>query len=388
MKKALLLLLPLLLILGISCDSRYEGDPPVPTELTVTPTDDIILPAEGGSKTLTVTSNTAILAESDQQWCKVTQGEGTITISADALAGEAGPAAVVSITAGMFEKDLRTVTINVSQESFVAQNSMVLEVGTIGQTTAVVKVTPSNNEFPYTSGVVQVKDINDNYGGSVATYLESFIAEAILNFESVEVVYSAISYKGNTEVAAQYLLPNTEYYAFAVEINEQCELVSEVQSLEFKTLAATSGPDLSIIGTTTDYYDGDDAAEINVDYSVFAGKAMLFCDFAVGADATGWFYDISLSSDALVALSDEQIIEELVKGEMQGVSLVDLLTLDILEWDVEYTLLAVAQDDAVNRGTVYRHNFTLVREGAGDISVILGAPALAPKLDILRAKMK
>jgi hypothetical protein len=94
----------------------------VEASLELTPPDDIEFYAEGGSETVTVTTNKAVWdVESDQEWCVVTKGNGGFTVAAEPNnTDKPMPTATVTVTAGTGE-NIITQTIRVTQEGIAVQ---------------------------------------------------------------------------------------------------------------------------------------------------------------------------------------------------------------------------------------------------------------------------
>lgn len=104
----------------------------------------------------------------------------------------------------------------------------------IGVNSVTMSVTPSDNEAVYLYDILQVEILEQHHGGSVKTYVQNLVASALEEMD-LEAVYYRIGTKGADSYTYQSLAPDTEYIAFAVAINVNCEAIGEVASELFST---------------------------------------------------------------------------------------------------------------------------------------------------------
>lgn len=105
----------------------------------------------------------------------------------------------------------------------------------IGVNSVTMSVTPSDNNAVYLYDILQVEIFEQYHEGSVKTYVKNLVASALEEMQDIEMVYYRIGTMGEESYSYNTLSPDTEYIAFAVALNVECEAVGEVESQTFRT---------------------------------------------------------------------------------------------------------------------------------------------------------
>lgn len=105
----------------------------------------------------------------------------------------------------------------------------------IGVNSVTMSVTPSDNNAVYLYDILQVEILEQYHEGSVKTYVKNLVASALEEMADLEAVYARIGTMGKDSYSYKTLTPDTEYIAFAVALNVECEAIGEVESQTFRT---------------------------------------------------------------------------------------------------------------------------------------------------------
>ena len=207
--------------------------------------------------------------------------------------------------------------------------------------------------------------------------------------------------KGTSEGEILYLNPETDYKLGAVLMGKNGEFLSDVHFSEpFKTLAMEYA-DITVSATYDKYYDGDAlAAAVADQYDQYKGYAMLPVEISVEGDDYAelycaiFTYEEGIDDPAIY--SDVDLYGSLIEyGYIWGGGLnVNYRA----PWDTKLMIAAMAMDYEGNYSPVYRHAFTLTKDGASPVEDLIGtksadlkaaAVSAAPaqqKIQIKRAK--
>lgn len=225
--------------------------------LTLDPSEDIVFGAEGGTETITVTSNAEWTVESDNPDHfpveKISETQFTVSAAANSDAEEL-PTATVTVTAGE-DGAVQTATLKVSQ---LGPDPLVLTIilENITATSTDMTVTPSVETARYYFDVIQKSILNEHHSGDLAVYMENMMAEAINNYGSVEEAMNVLCDTGKQSWTFDNLRPETEYVAFAAGLNDEGKVSSEIASEEYTTLEMPGTSFEVEFSNTT--YDGTD----------------------------------------------------------------------------------------------------------------------------------
>ena len=184
--------------------------------------------------------------------------------------------------------------------------------------------------------------------------------------------------RGDSGSYISYLSPETEYKLAAVIMDEDAtSFLSDVHFSEtFKTAAMTYA-DITITATFDKYYDGDAlAAAVEDTYNQYIGQAMLPVTILVDGSYEEVYCTIFTYEEGL---DDTEVYPD---SALYG-SLVDygyMWSLNVnyrAPWDTKLMIAAMAADSEGNYSRIYRHVFTLTKEGASPIEDIIGATSVS-----------
>lgn len=100
-----------------------------------------------------------------------------------------------------------------------------------------VTITPSDEYTMYMWDVVDRSDLNDDtYGGDIATYVDAYIANMIEMQGLYEIDFARIMGEDSNGFAYAFT-PYTDYVVWAAQVDEFGEVVGEIATKEFTTLA-------------------------------------------------------------------------------------------------------------------------------------------------------
>lgn len=254
----LLLLLTAALSLFTISACKEKIEPAEPAALTLDPSEEIVFDAEGGTRTVTVTSNREWTVESGQpdhfSVQKVDNGTFTIT-AAPNESTEAVPAVTITVTAGVGKDDTISKTLTVSQ---LGREALVLTV-TVENITATsmdMTVTPSVDTARYYYDVIEKSVLDEYHSGDLAVYMENMMAEALSSFGSLEAALEALCDTGIQKYTFDSQKPETEYVAFAAGLDDEGKVSSEIASEQYTTLEMPGTSFEVEFSNTT--YDGTD----------------------------------------------------------------------------------------------------------------------------------
>lgn len=111
-----------------------------------------------------------------------------------------------------------------------------IELTDLGVNSVMMTVTPSDNEAIYLYDIIRKSVLEEHHEGSVVTYARNLIASLLLELNTTEAVLERISSKGVDSYEYKTLSPDTEYIAFAIAINTECEPIGEPTIENFTTL--------------------------------------------------------------------------------------------------------------------------------------------------------
>lgn len=103
-------------------------------------------------------------------------------------------------------------------------------------TEVTMTVTPNGNEFRYHSNIISRESLDANHDSSLEVYLTNLITNEVA-WEGMtrEEVVARITDAGPSEFTASKLSPRTEYIAFAMALDAEGRIVSDIESTTFWT---------------------------------------------------------------------------------------------------------------------------------------------------------
>ncbi len=252
--------LGLFVLLGSLAGCTEEAETPV---LEIEPNTDIQFDSEGGQKTITVKTNQEKWdVVSNQDWCIVSaEDEGHFTVSAaENTEAEARPEATVSVTAGNLK-----VTMKVNQSasgSTEPEPQASFEISLSEPTSSGISMTvvPSDNDILYYYDVLEKAILTEHHSSDLKVYMKNMMEEAIKNFGSAETAVQTLCTKGKTEYEFTKLSPDADYVAFAAGVDQKGNVITEIPSKEFRTLALSESVNFEVKFSEMTY----DGANISV----------------------------------------------------------------------------------------------------------------------------
>lgn len=262
-------------------------------------------------------------------------------------------------------------------------------------TSIYAKVSPSDSGYDYYWFAYEVNATADD----VKSHISGLVDEWYYG-DFDEFAYWELS-KGTSEGEILYLNPETDYKLGAVLMGNNGEFLSDVHFSEpFKTLAMQYA-DITVSATYDKYYDGDAlAAAVADQYDQYKGFAMLPVEISVEGDDYAELYCAIFTYEEGIddpnIYSDVDLYGSLIEyGYIWGGGLnVNYRA----PWDTKLMIAAMAMDYEGNYSPVYRHAFTLTKDGAAQVEDLIGtksagikatAVSAAPaqqKIQITRAK--
>lgn len=185
--------------------------------------------------------------------------------------------------------------------------------------------------------------------------------------------------KGKSEGEILYLSPDTEYKLAAVIMGRNGEFLSDVRFSEpFKTLPMTYA-DIDIVASYDKYYDGDALAAAVADtYNQYKGFAMLPVTISVEGDDYAQIYCALFTYEE--GLEDPEVYTDAdLYGSLIEYGYIGGNALNInyrAPWDTDLMIMAMAEDYNGNYSPVYRHKFSLSKDGASPVEDIIGTKAV------------
>ena len=124
----------------------------------------------------------------------------------------------------------------------VADVTFQIEVSDITYKSAHVKVTPSDEKAIYFWNVVDKESLDAYFGGKIADYAAEEIAYYLESgYAYADLVEGLMIIEGGSDEYDMTLDPETEYIAYAYVTNEKLEIIGEVASKSFATVARKEG---------------------------------------------------------------------------------------------------------------------------------------------------
>lgn len=236
-------------------------------------------------------------------------------------------------------------------------------------TSIYAKVTPSDTGYDYYWFAYDVDATADDVKEDIiATLNEWYYGD----FD--EFAYWELS-KGVSEGEILYLSPSTEYKLAAVIMGDNGEFLSDVHFSDPFSTAEMEYAEIDIAATFEKYYDGDALAAAVADtYDQYKGFAMLPVTIsAEGEDYADLYCAIFTYEEGLdnpEVYSDSDLYGSLIEyGYIWGGS----LNINYrAPWDTKLMIAAMATDYDGNYSPIYRHTFTLTKDGAAPIEDIIG----------------
>lgn len=236
-------------------------------------------------------------------------------------------------------------------------------------TSIYAKVSPSDSGYDYYWFAYDVNATADDVKSHISGLVDEWYYG---DFE--EFAYWELS-KGTSEGEILYLNPETDYKLGAVLMGNNGEFLSDVHFSEpFKTLAMQYA-DITVSATYDKYYDGDAlAAAVADQYDQYKGFAMLPVEISVEGDDYAELYCAIFTYEEGIddpnIYSDVDLYGSLIEyGYIWGGGLnVNYRA----PWDTKLMIAAMAMDYEGNYSPVYRHAFTLTKDGAAPVEDLIG----------------
>ena len=204
----------------------------------------------------------------------------------------------------------------------VADVTFQIEVSDITYKSAHVKVTPSDEKAIYFWNVVDKESLDAYFGGKIADYAAEEIAYYLESgYAYADLVEGLMIIEGGSDEYDMTLDPETEYIAYAYVTNEKLEIIGEVASKSFATVARKEGDPIDEYEALVDLQH--DFAEYTVDLSYIASYGTidvtaedethaLYLEFNVAETATDLVagtYSISASREVGTVSASEGIMD-------------------------------------------------------------------------------
>lgn len=244
------------------------------------------------------------------------------------------------------------------------------EVKNIGRYDAEVSVSPSGNSVYYYWDVIDADMSAAEFEALMKEYESAYIEAGIVG--SASEFWYEMTERGYSSSVVGQLNSNTEYKPVAVAIDvKNAVFAGEVYFGDtFRTKEAVVA-DVAISVEHNEYFDGDELVARYASqglYTSYAGLAYVPFYPHLENNPAHYYYAIFYYEEGL----DD-------KNEWSDESLMHILLQDCLmdidrwypglEWDVEYILLAIAQDSDGNFGPLYRERMSFNREETTDIDL-------------------
>ena len=249
-------------------------------------------------------------------------------------------------------------------------------------TSIYAKVSPSDSGYDYYWFAYDVNATADD----VKSHISSLVDEWYYgDFE--EFAYWELS-KGTSEGEILYLNPETDYKLGAVLMGNNGEFLSDVHFSEpFRTLAMQYA-DITVSATYDKYYDGDAlAAAVADQYDQYKGFAMLPVEISVEGDDYAELYCAIFTYEE--GIDDPNIYSDVdLYGSLIEYGYIWSGGLNVnyrAPWDTKLMIAAMAMDYEGNYSPVYRHAFTLTKDGAAPVEDIIGTKSAELKATAVSA---
>lgn len=236
--------------------------------------------------------------------------------------------------------------------------TLAIELSDLGINTVTMTVTPSEEEAIYLYDVIQQSILAEHHEGSVATYVRNLVASALEEMKTPEAVLERIGTKGESSYVYKTLSPETDYVAFAIALNMNCEAVGEATTENFTTLPM---PEVCSWNVSFDeiYYDG-------VTFTVTPSDDTIPYYFAVRPQVS--YGNIMSDAELLdaILMEDAMMIDYyLVTGEYE--SLYEMQEF-ILCADTGYDVLVFAYSDGAPLTSIKRFPFRTLGSEAENVT--------------------
>ena len=175
-----------------------------------------------------------------------------------------------------------------------------------------------------------------------------------------------------SEARISYLKPDTEYRLAAVVMDDDTgDFLGEVIFSEPFRTEKMKIADIDVKATFDKYYDGDAlAAAVPDTYNQYIGYAYLPVTMTIDGEYSEYYYTVFSYVDGLEdpeVYPDASLYESLMMNGVYYALSVNFRA----NWDTPMVLAAMAVDHEGNYSKVYRHMFTLTRDGASPIEDII-----------------
>lgn len=240
--------------------------------------------------------------------------------------------------------------------------SITFNVSEVQARSAVVEAIPSRDDvmFYYSADKAGLSD------GELKGYLESLAAVYVAMGAAPDIRSAIMTYfagTGRSKTLCEDLYPDTDYvpYAFVFDSEGNYEGASIKGDIFHTPEAVVADAAISIV--FDEYFNGDEVCQYYPAYADAAGSALLPVSVQLTGDAETYYY-WAFGGDLTdpVESPDDLVINNLI---YRGVSVPK--TVLYLDFDTEYTILAVAQNSDEEYGEVFRARVVLERGGESPV---------------------
>lgn len=233
------------------------------------------------------------------------------------------------------------------------------------------EMTPSDNTVYYTADICVAAEYNE---AQVVGDIEAGIQQMVQMQQmfdpnaTVTQVIGMYYWSGKNPMSANSLQPDTEYMLYVCALDAKTGKVAAVQTFDPFVKTSPLGnvvPGIELVG----YYSGDDeAGAVFGQPDATAGKSIAVVKYTAPAEATALFSSI-ITGDAtdLEVYDDAYIMGMISSYYWSQMDMAQPYSFFVLDWEVDNTVVAYAEDAAGNQGELARRLIRATAQEKGKI---------------------